>query len=47
MSDAWFLDREACRTRGIDDNCTYNYVGVLKNLWLFLFLIFLFAAQPK
>jgi hypothetical protein len=25
----------------------YEYVGVLKSLWLFLFPIFLFAAQPK
>jgi hypothetical protein len=24
-----------------------NYVGVLISLWLFLFPIFLFAAQPK
>jgi hypothetical protein len=25
----------------------HKYVGVLINLWLFLFPIFLFAAQPK
>jgi hypothetical protein len=27
--------------------CTHTYVGVLISLWLFLFSIFLFAAQPK
>jgi hypothetical protein len=28
-------------------HCTAKYVGVLISLWLSLFPIFLFAAQPK
>jgi hypothetical protein len=28
-------------------NLIYIYVGVLISVWLFLFPIFLFAAQPK
>jgi hypothetical protein len=27
--------------------CIAVYVGVLRSLWLFIFPIFLFAAQPK
>jgi hypothetical protein len=51
-SSLWYLDALPLVTS--DRNCPkfsysepHGYIGVLISLWLFLFPIFLFAAQPK